>query len=182
MLAPWKRSYDKLRQCSVLKKKSRDITLPTKVRVVKAVVFPVVINGCESWTIKKAEHQIIDVFEVWCWGWLLRNSKDIKPVDPKRKSTLNIHWIDWAEAPKLCPPDEKGQLAEKNPWCWERLRAGRKKGVTEDEMVEWHHLLNRHEFEQTQADSEEQESLVCCSYWSHKELDTTERLIWSDLI
>ena len=52
--------------------KSRDITLPTKVRLVKAMVFPVVMHGCESWTIKKAEHQRIDVFEVWCWRRLLR--------------------------------------------------------------------------------------------------------------
>ena len=52
--------------------KSRDITLPTKVRLVKAKVFPVVLYGCESWTIKKAEHQIIDAFELWCWRRLLR--------------------------------------------------------------------------------------------------------------
>ena len=52
--------------------KSRDITLPTKVRLVKAIVFPVVINGCESWTVKKAESQRIDAFEVWCWRRLLR--------------------------------------------------------------------------------------------------------------
>ena len=52
--------------------KSRDITLPTKVRLVKAIVFPVVMYGCESWTIKKAEHQRIDAFELWCWKRLLR--------------------------------------------------------------------------------------------------------------
>ena len=52
--------------------KSRDITLPTKVHLVKAMVFPVVIYGCESWTIKKAEHQRIDAFELWCWRRLLR--------------------------------------------------------------------------------------------------------------
>ena len=52
--------------------KSRDITLPTKVRLVKAIVFPVVMYGCESWIVKKAEHQRIDAFEVWCWGRLLR--------------------------------------------------------------------------------------------------------------
>ena len=52
--------------------KSRDITLPTKVRLVKAMVFPVVMNGCESWTVKKAEHQRIDAFELWCWRRLLR--------------------------------------------------------------------------------------------------------------
>ena len=52
--------------------KSRDITLPTKVRLVKAMVFPVVMYGCESWTVKRAEHQRIDAFEVWCWRRLLR--------------------------------------------------------------------------------------------------------------
>ena len=56
--------------------KSRDITLPTKVRLVKAMVFPVVMYGCESWTIKKAEHQRIDAFELWCWRRLLRVNED----------------------------------------------------------------------------------------------------------
>ena len=68
MLASWKKSYDQPRQ----HRKSRDITLPTKVRLVKALVFPVVMYGCESWTIKKAERQRIDVFELWCWRRLLR--------------------------------------------------------------------------------------------------------------
>ena len=68
-LAPWKKSYDKPRQCI---KKNRDITLSTKVHIVKAVVFPVVICGCESWTIKKAECQRIDAFELWCWRRLLK--------------------------------------------------------------------------------------------------------------
>ena len=66
--------------------KSRDITLPTKVRLVKAMVFPVVMYGCESWTIKKAEHQRSDAFELWCWRRLLRVPwavKEIQPVHPK---------------------------------------------------------------------------------------------------
>ena len=67
--------------------KSRDITLSTKVRLVKAMVFPVVMYGCESWTIKKAELQRIDAFELWCWRRLLSesplDSKEIKPVPPK---------------------------------------------------------------------------------------------------
>ena len=66
-LAPWKESYDKLRQHT----KSRDITLLTKVHLVKAMVFPVVMYGCENWTIKKAECQRIDAFELWCWRRLL---------------------------------------------------------------------------------------------------------------
>ena len=76
--------------------KSRDITLPTKVCIVKAMVFPVVMYGCESWTVKKAEHQRIDAFELWCWRRLFR-----VPWTPRRsnqsilrKSVLNIHWKD----------------------------------------------------------------------------------------
>ena len=65
--------------------KSRDITLPTKVRLVKAMVFPVVVYGCESWTVKKAECRRIDDFELWCWKRLLSplNCKEIQPVHPK---------------------------------------------------------------------------------------------------
>ena len=76
--------------------KSRDIILLIKVRLVEAMVFPVVMYGCESWTIKKAECQRIDAFELWCWRRLLRVpwSKEIKSVNPKIDSTLNIHWKD----------------------------------------------------------------------------------------
>ena len=66
--------------------KSRDITLPTKFHLVKAMVFPVVMYGCESWTIKKADHQRIDAFELWCWKKYLRDpwiGKEIQPVNPK---------------------------------------------------------------------------------------------------
>ena len=66
--------------------KSRDITLPTKVHLVKAMVFPVVMNGCESWTVKKAEHRRIDAFELWCWEKTLESPldcKEIQPVHPK---------------------------------------------------------------------------------------------------
>ena len=68
--------------------KSRDITLPTKVRLVKAVVFPVVMYGCESWTVKKAEHRRIDAFELWCWRRLLRVPWTA------RRSVLGVHWKD----------------------------------------------------------------------------------------
>ena len=69
--------------------KSTDITLPTKAHLVKAIVFPVVMYGCESWTIKNAEHRRIDAFELWCWRRLLRVPWTT------RRSTLNIHWKDW---------------------------------------------------------------------------------------
>ena len=87
MLAPWKKSDDQPRQHI----KKQDITLPTKVRLVKAMVFPVVMYGCQSWTIKKAEHQRIDAFELWCWRSLLRvpwtarrsNQSILKEISPE---------------------------------------------------------------------------------------------------
>ena len=92
--------------------KSRDITLPTKVRLVKAMVFPVVMYGCESWTVKKAECQRIDAFELRCWRRLLRvplDCKEIQPVHPKGDQS----WVFTggtdaeAETPILWPPHEK---------------------------------------------------------------------------
>ena len=87
MFVPWKKSYDQPRQHI----KSRDITLPTKFCLVKAMVFPVVICGCESWTIKKAECRRIDAFELWCWTRLLRvpwtarrsNQRILKEISPE---------------------------------------------------------------------------------------------------
>ena len=90
--------------------KSRDITLLTKVHLVKAVVFPVVMYGCESRSIKKAEHRRIDALEPWCWRSLLRvflDYKEIQPVHPKgHQSSIFIGRTD-AEAPILWPPDAK---------------------------------------------------------------------------
>ena len=76
--------------------KSRDITLPIMVHLVKALVFPVVMYGCESWIVKKAECQRIDAFELWCWRRLFESPLDCKEIKPVnlRKSTLNIHWKD----------------------------------------------------------------------------------------
>ena len=93
--------------------KNRDITLPTKVCLVKAMVFPVVMYGCESWTIKKAEQRRIDAFELWCWRRLLRVSpldcKEIQPVHPKGdQSWVFIGRTDVeAETPVFWPPDAK---------------------------------------------------------------------------
>ena len=91
--------------------KSRDITLSTKVHLVKAMVSPVVMYGCESWTIKKAEHQRIDAFELWCWGTLGNplDCKEIQPVHPKGdQSWVFIGRTDVeAETPILWPPDAK---------------------------------------------------------------------------
>ena len=100
--------------------KSRDITLSTKVCLVKAMVFPVVMYGCESWSIKKAEHQRIDAFELWCWRRLLRVPWTA------RRSVLGVHWEDWCwswNSNTLATWDE--ELTHlKRPWCWDRLRAG----------------------------------------------------------
>ena len=107
--------------------KSRDITLPTKVHLVKAMVFHVLMYGCESWTVKKAERRRIDAVELWCWRRLLRVSpldcKEIQPVHLKG----NLSWIfiektdTQAETPILRPPDAKN-WHWKRPWCWERLK------------------------------------------------------------
>ena len=92
--------------------KSRDITSPTKVHPVKAMVFPVVMYGCESWTIKKAECQRLDAFELWCWRRLLKSpldGKEIQPVHPKGdQSWVFIGGTEVeAETPVLWPPDGK---------------------------------------------------------------------------
>ena len=93
--------------------KSRDITLLTKIHIVKATIFPVVLYGRESWTIKKAEHRRIDAFELWCWRRLLRVPWTAKRSNQSilKKSTLNIHWKDWCWCSNiLWPPDVKRWL------------------------------------------------------------------------
>ena len=91
--------------------KSRDITLPTKVHLIKAVVFPVVMYGCESWMVKKAECRRMDAFELWCWRRLLSplDCREIQPVHPKGdQSWMFIGRTDVeAETPILWPPDLK---------------------------------------------------------------------------
>ena len=125
--------------------KSSITTLPTKVHLVKAMVLPVVKNGCESWNIKKAECRRTDAFELWCWRRLLRvplDYKEIKPVNPKgNQSWIFIRRTDAkAETPILWTLDAKSQLIRKDPdagkdWGQEE------KGMTDDEMVGWHHWL-----------------------------------------
>ena len=159
--------------------KNGDITLPTKVRLVKAMVFPVVMYGCEIWTIKKAECQKVDTFELWCWRRLLRVLWSAKRSNQPilRKSVLNIHWKDW------CWSWSPNTLAT---WCeelthWKNLDAGKdwrweEKGLTEDEMVVWHHRLNGHEFEQAPGVGDGQGSLAHRSSWGRKESDVAWRL------
>ena len=161
--------------------KSRDITLSTKVRLVKAMVFLVVMYGCESWTIKKAERQRIDAFEQWCWRSLLRvlDCKEIQPVHPKGyQSWVFIGRTDVeAETSILWPPEVKRRLIWKDPdagkdWGQEE------QGMTEDEMVGWHHRFNGHGFGWTPGVGDAQGGLACCGSWGRKESDATERLNW----
>ena len=139
MLAPWKKSYDQPRQHI----KKQNITLPTKVHLVKAMVFPGVMCGCESWTIKKAERRRINAFKLWCWRRLLRVPWTARRSSQSyRKSVLNIPWIFTdakAETPVLWPPDVKNQLTGKDPDAGKDWK--QEKWMTEDEMVGWHHRL-----------------------------------------
>ena len=111
--------------------KSRDITLPTKVCIVKAMVFPVVMYGCESWTIKEDQ-----VLKNWCfWTVVLEKTlegpldcKEIKPFNSKGNQSWMFIGRTDAEAPILWPSDVKNQLIRKKPWCWESLREGGEEG------------------------------------------------------
>ena len=120
--------------------------MSTKVHLVKAMVFPVVIYGCESWTIKKAERRRIDAFELWCWRrllrvpWTVRRSKQSILKDSSPEYSLEGLMLKL----KL---QYFGHLMgrTKDPDYGKDLK--RRKGTTEDEMVGWHHRLNGHEFE-----------------------------------
>ena len=147
----WKESYDQPRQ--------RDIHLLTKIYLVKAMVFPVVMYGCESWTVKKAECRRIDAFELWCFRRLLRvpwtarrsNQSILKEISPGCSLEglmlkLKLQYFDtliW-RADSLEKTLFLGKIESMRRRGWQ--------GMTEDEMVGWHHWLNGHEFEQTQGD------------------------------
>ena len=156
MLAPWKKTYDQ--PGSIIK--SRGITLPTKVHVVKAMFFPVVMYGFESWTIKKAEHWRIDAFELWCWRRLLRVPWDFFGRNDAK-----------AKTPVLWPPHAKSWLIGKDPDAEKDWRQEEGE-ITEDELIGWHHWLNGHEFEQALGEG----ILACGSPWGRKQSDTTEQL------
>ena len=108
--------------------KSRDGTLPTKVHLIKAMVFPVVMYGCESRTIKKAECQKIDAFELQCWRKLLRLPWTAKKSNQSipRKSVLSVHWKDWCRSwsSNTLATWCKKQAHWKRTWCWQRLKVG----------------------------------------------------------
>ena len=165
--------------------KSRDIILPTKVHLVKTMVFPVVMYGCECWTVKKAERQKTDAFELWYWRRLLR-----VPWTARRsiQSILKEISPGWsvvggtdieAEPPILWPPHAKSWLIGKDS---DAGRAwGQEKGMTEDEMAGWHHWFDGRESEWTPGVGDGQGGLACCDSWGRKESDMTERLKWTQL-
>ena len=128
--------------------KSRDITLPTKVRLVKAMVFPVVMYGCESWTVKKAECRRIDAFEVWCWRrlsripWTARRSNqsilnEISPGISLEGLMLKLKLQYFGYLMRKVDSLEKTDAGR--DWGQEE------KGTTEDEMAAWHHRLDGRE-------------------------------------
>ena len=127
--------------------KSRDIALPIKVHLVKAMVFPVVMYGCESWTIKKAEWWRTDAFELWHWRKLFRVLWTSRESNQSILSWVFIGKTDVeAEAPIIWSPDVKSSFIWKDPDSGKDWRQ-EEKGMTEDEKVGWHHWLNGHEFE-----------------------------------
>ena len=135
-----------------------------------------ILYGCESWTIKKAEHQRIDAFELYCCRrllrvpWIARRSKQsiLKEISFIRRTDAE------AETPILWPPDVKNWLIWKDPEAGKDWR--QEKRMTEDEMDGWHHWFKGHEFEQTLGDGDGQGCLVCFSPWDCKESDMTEQL------
>ena len=155
------------------------------------------MHGCESWTIKKAECQRIDAFELWCWRrhfrvpWTVRrcNQSILKEIIGRtgwvQSNDLEDHWVFFGrtnvetETPILFPPGGKNWV------IWKDRDAGKdwrqeEKEITEDEMVGWHHRLNGHEFEPAPGVGYGQGGLVCCSPRGCKESDMTEQLNWTD--
>ena len=157
--------------------KSRHITLPTKVHLVKAMVFPVVMYGCESWTVKKAECQRIDAFELCCWKRLLR-----VPWTARRSNQSILKEVSPGISLEGMMLKLKLQYFGHLMW---RVDAGRdwgqeENGTTEDVMAGWHHRLDGRVFEWTPGVGDGQGGLACCDSWGHKESDMTEWLNWTD--
>ena len=154
--------------------KSRDITLPTKVHLVKAMVFPIVTYGYESWAIKKAECWRIDAFELWCWRKLLRVPWTARRSNQSilKEISLNIHRKDW------CWSWNSNTLATwceeptywKRPWCWKKLKVG---GERDNRGWDgWMASLTQWTWVWvTLGAGNGQGGLVCCSPWGHKESD-----------
>ena len=165
--------------------KSRGITLPTKVHLVKAMVFPVVMYGCESWTVKKAECQRIDAFEMWCWRrllrvpWTARRSirsilKEINPGCSLEVMMLKLKLQYFGHLLRRVDSLEKTLMLG---GIGGRRRMGR-----QDEMAGWHHWLDGHEFEWTPGDGDGQGGLVCYNSWLQRVgHDWATELNWKSL-
>ena len=165
--------------------KSRDITLPTKVHLVKAMVFPVVMYGCESWTIQKADHWRIDAFELWCWRRLMRvpwtvrrsNQSILKEISPE----CSLEGLMLKLKPQYF-----GHLMWRADSLEKTLMLGKIEGrrrsgwTTENEMAGWHHWLNGHGFGWTPGVGDRLRGLACCGSQGRKESVTTERLNWTE--
>ena len=182
-----------MKRCLVLRRKamnnldcilkSRDITLPTKVHLVKAFFFP----SSHVWT-WELDYKESWVPKNWCfWTVVLEmtlesplDCKEIQPVNPEgNQSWIFIGRTDAeAETPILWPPAVMNWLIGKDPDAGKNRRQ-EEKGKIEDEMVGWHHRLNGLEFEQVLGVGDGQGILVCCSPWGHNELDTTKWLNWN---
>ena len=147
------------------------------------MVFPVAMYGCESWTVKKAEHQRIDAFELWCWRRLLRvpwtarrsNQSVLKEISPgcsleRLRLKLKLQYFGYL----MQRVDSLEDSDARRDWGQEE------KGMTEDEMAGWHHRLDGHEFEWTLGVGDGQEGLACCDSWGLRESDTIERLNWTE--
>ena len=161
--------------------KSRDITLPTNVRLVKATIFPIVMYGCESWTIKKAERQRIDAFDLWCWRRLLR-----VPWTARRSSQSIIKEISpeyWLEGLMLKLKFQYlGHLMWRTDSFEKTLMLGKIEGRGEGDdrgWDGWMASLTPWTWVWCLGFGDGQGGLVCCSPWGLKELDTTERLNWT---
>ena len=179
MLAPWQKSYDKPRQ-NIKKQRhyfANKDPYSQSYGFSSSHVWMWELDRKEGWVPKNWRFWTV-VLEKTLESPL--NLKEIKPVHPKgNQSWIFIGRTDAvAETPILWPPDAKNWLIGKH------LDAGKdwrqEKGMTEDEMVGWHHQLNGHEFERVLGGDEGQGSLVCCSPWGHKESDTTEGFNWAE--
>ena len=180
MLTAWKESYDQPRQYI----KKQRLYLPTKVHLVKAIFFPVVMYGCESWTIKKVECWRLDALELWCWRRRLR-----VPCTARRSNQSILKEISpGCSLERLMLKLKRqyfGHLMQKADSFWKDPDARKegglvKKGTTEDEMVGWHHRLNGHRFGWTPGVGDGQGGLACHGSWVSKS-QTSEQLNWTEL-
>ena len=146
------------------------------------MVFPIVMYGCESWTIKNLECWRTDAFELWCWkdSWESLGLQGDQSSQSQRKSVLNIHWKDWCWSWNLIlwSPDGKNWLNRKDPDLGKEWRQ-EKKGMKEDEMAGWHSWLDGHDFEQALRIGDGQGSLACCRHGVTK--SQTRLSDWTEL-